>query len=69
MSHPNFQNSMLGELTLSELVAPFIDPGTHANGHSGSTNGPPTLRPSTARASRTPCAGARAGGSETAPGP
>ena len=29
MAHPNLQNSMLGELSLSELVAPFIDPETH----------------------------------------
>ena len=39
MSHPNFQNSMLGELSLSELVAPFIDPGTHANGQAPNGNG------------------------------
>jgi hypothetical protein len=29
MSHPNFRNSMLGDLTLSELVAPFTDPAAH----------------------------------------
>jgi DNA-binding IclR family transcriptional regulator len=28
MGHPNFRNSMLGELTLSELVAPFMEAQT-----------------------------------------
>ena len=42
MEHPNIQKSMLGDLSLSELVAPFIDPGTHANGLH--TNGAARLR-------------------------
>jgi DNA-binding MarR family transcriptional regulator len=39
MRHPNLQNSLLGDLTLGELVAPLIDPrglngkaGTSPNG-------------------------------------
>jgi DNA-binding transcriptional ArsR family regulator len=39
MRHPNFQNSMLGDLTLSELVAPFIDPETHTGARRGQANG------------------------------
>ncbi len=40
MQHPNLQNSMLGDLTLGELVAPLIDPGTRLNGHAaGLMNG------------------------------
>jgi hypothetical protein len=35
MRHPNLQNSLLGELTLGELVAPLIDPSILANGHDG----------------------------------
>ncbi|HZO59495.1 MAG TPA: MarR family transcriptional regulator [Solirubrobacterales bacterium] len=38
MAHPNFQNSMLGDLTLSELVAPFTDPQAHGDA-SGQLNG------------------------------
>jgi DNA-binding MarR family transcriptional regulator len=40
MRHPNLQHSMLGELTLGELVAPLIDPQTRLNGPaSGLMNG------------------------------
>jgi DNA-binding IclR family transcriptional regulator len=45
MTHPNFQNSMLGDLSLSELVAPFIDPETHLRDAArGPANGAATLR-------------------------
>jgi hypothetical protein len=40
MRHPNLQHSMLGDLTLGELVAPLIDPHTQLNGHgAGLMNG------------------------------
>jgi DNA-binding IclR family transcriptional regulator len=39
MQHPNFQNSMLGDRSLSELVAPFIDPETHTRAVQGQVNG------------------------------
>jgi DNA-binding IclR family transcriptional regulator len=39
MEHPNFQHSMLGDLTLSELVAPFISPETHTGAARGQANG------------------------------
>jgi DNA-binding IclR family transcriptional regulator len=45
MAHPNFQNSMLGDLSLSELVAPFIDPETHLRDTArGPANGAARLR-------------------------
>ena len=48
MQHPNFQNSMLGELTLSELVAPFTDPEAHQSwsrpGANGAAQTEPRLR-------------------------
>jgi hypothetical protein len=40
MRHPNLQNSLLGELTLGELVAPLIDPRAPLSGKaSASVNG------------------------------
>ena len=39
MAHPNFQNSLLGELTLSELVAPFTDPAGHPSARPAQVNG------------------------------
>jgi hypothetical protein len=48
MRHPNLQNSLLGELTLGELVAPLIDPSAVINGRDGgSVNG--TARVGSAR--------------------
>ena len=78
MRHPNLQHSMLGELTLGELVAPFTEPQTHPNARpapmNGTTRGPAPgaarLRAVDVRASRrrNPAA-ASAGGSENVPGP
>jgi DNA-binding IclR family transcriptional regulator len=39
MQHPNFQNSMLGELSLSELVAPFTDPEAYPVASRNRANG------------------------------
>jgi hypothetical protein len=44
MRHPNLQNSLLGDLTLGELVAPLTDPrmvgnGTKSSSTTSSTNG------------------------------
>ena len=44
MQHPNLQNSLLGELTLGELVAPFTDPETHPSARHGQMNGTTRLR-------------------------
>jgi hypothetical protein len=44
MRHPNLQNSLLGELTLGELVAPLIDPRAPLNGKAAaSVNGAPKV--------------------------
>jgi DNA-binding IclR family transcriptional regulator len=39
MHHPNLQNSLLGELTLGELVAPLIDPRAVVTGRDAGVNG------------------------------
>jgi hypothetical protein len=39
MGHPKFQHSMLGDLTLSEFLAPFIYPETHTSAARGHANG------------------------------
>ena len=39
MRHPNLQTSMLGDLTLRELVAPLTDPRTMTNGAKKTANG------------------------------
>jgi hypothetical protein len=41
MQHPNFQNSMLGELTLSELVSPFVDPEAYPAARAAAAGKPP----------------------------
>jgi DNA-binding MarR family transcriptional regulator len=38
-AHPNFQNSMLGELSLGELVAPFTDPEAYSSWSRTRANG------------------------------
>ena len=39
MRHPNLQHSLLGDLTLGELVAPLIDPRAVNGKHSPAENG------------------------------
>ncbi len=40
MRHPNFQQSLLAERTLGELMAPFTDPQTHPSARSGQMRSP-----------------------------
>jgi DNA-binding IclR family transcriptional regulator len=46
LQHPNFRNSMLGDMSLSELVEPFTDPMAHPHARldPGGSGGEPRLR-------------------------